>query len=376
MLDEDIKKLLNDLKMDNLVDELEQAKPIEEVELPPPVQHIEAEASPKKAPFSYRPLAIGALLLAIAVGPSAYFLGRTPTTPVPQQPATQAAEAMIAYNDDQDDGDYDDESNDPFFERKEYAASWATQIAQIDRNVGKNVHLLWDMLKRRKADLEDVVEELSDLLYDNAVIRQDFYGQNANVLLSRYQALDARHSVEIANQINAVYAQVKQRDNQDLSQAYAEMLGELGADSFTTYQVQIAKQLVEQEKNFEQAIQALTKSNNLPELVANLRVVEKVLTAIQTNGLMQTFAQVEQFQKMLAPSCKEALDRVVFKSQGIAPYSPDARALLEDILANIGASNEEAQKYLQHFDAQAEQAHKSQTLQTSDKFVKATLFYP
>ena len=238
-----------------------------------------------------------------------------------------------------------EEEVDPFEEREQVAASWAKKVIELDEGSASSVHLLWDTLRRRKAELEDLTEKLSDLLYDNAMFRQDFYQQNAQVLLSRYQAIDARFSIEVANQLNALYARVKGVDKPELSRAYAEMLGELGAEGFTTHQVQIAKELVQQDAACERALYAIAASENLEELEFSLRSAEKVIEGCKNNGLLIVFNQADSYTKLLKEIGRERLDNLL-----VEDVPANSKGQLTAILQMIGAGSHDSEKYIKRFE--------------------------
>jgi hypothetical protein len=202
MLDDEIKKLLQDLEID--------------------------EEKNDSEPVSYSPLKTLFVIIAITVLPAAFMC----TQYVPP------AQNYIAYN------DYEPDLQK---EREESAAAWAREVVRMNPEVGEGVHTLWDMLRWRKEDLEEVTKQLSNLLYDNARLKEDFYRKNAEALLSRYRAIDARHSVQVADQIHALYEEVKKEKNAELTRAYASMLGELGAESYSYQKTQDAKGILEEE---------------------------------------------------------------------------------------------------------------------------------
>ncbi|MBS0634567.1 MAG: hypothetical protein JSR37_03795 [Verrucomicrobia bacterium] len=232
--------------------------------------------------------------------------------------------------------------------REELAASWAREIVSLDPDEGQSVHLLWDMLRRRKEDLENISLELSTLLNDNARFRQDFYGQAATVLLSRYQALDARHSVEIANQINTIYKEV--RGDPELTIAYAEMLGELGAESYSTHQIQIAKEILHQENLCQRALSGVEKSNTLSDLEYNIELAGHVIQQAQENGIMQTFHSDGEYELTLVQKCKDALDKLLVQDN-CPSFTAETRALIQRVLSRAGAPDSDVTYYLKKFDS-------------------------
>jgi hypothetical protein len=259
----------------------------------------------------------------------------------------------------------DEVEEDPYKEREMVAASWARHIVEIDPQVARSVQQLWEMLTRRKSDLEDIAQELTSLLNDNAYFREDFVNQNATVLLARYQAMDARHSMSIANKINAISCFVHDRNNPDLSLAYSEMLAELGCESFTTHQVQIAKELVRQDDAFDQALQKVNESIDLLALAQSVNSIARMMQGLEDNGLFQTFSRIEEYQERLRSAARESLDRLL--STNLAPNvcSPEGRSLLESILLNSDIRDADCQKYIEKFESKALESKPVQPQPTS-----------
>lgn len=346
MQDDDLKKLLCELKSEN----------------EPSLQ----ESMPPKSRMSLLKLSGYALgLAALGFGGNLLVHKLQDTQNSQQVELVAVAEAPPQENDEEElEPDVEDE-----FKAKERAAAlWAQEIVKINPAVGKNVHLIWDMLKRRKADLEDVADELWELLTENATFREDFYGQNATLLLSRYQALDARHSTTIANQINATYAQIERLNNSDLKKAYSEMLGELSCEMYTTYQFQIAKQQIMCEMQFDSLLSNVVASKNLASLDMNLALAEQMLHDLKNDGLTQTFSSLDKYQERLAACGFESINHLLFDSTPEA-FSAESRASLESILTRLGATSQEKQRCLQQLDQLAdEQNQKKQETVTPATF--------
>lgn len=320
MLDEEIKKLLNEIKSN---------KP----ELPQKTLQADscfAEHHPHQNTPARR-FSGSKVLLAIAcavLAPVGYMAWQAPAN---------EENRYIAYTEAED-------APEMPLDREAVAASWAKQIVDIDVEEGQNVQVLWDMLRRRKEDLEGTTAEIAELLTNNAKQRQDFYAQTASVLLSRYQAIDARYSVEIANQINAIYAEIKEANNPDLTRAWAEMLGELGAESYSTHQIQIAKQLMQHEAMCQKALLNIGASKSLPELDYNLRLAKQVAEVMKTNGLLQTFHEGQEYQNQMVQVCKETLDRMLDGENQLFLVD-DSQELVMGMLADLGMEPDEIQVY-------------------------------
>lgn len=350
MLDEEIKKLLNEIKMN----ESEQHSEAVEQDFASgqnrPIQHLEQQYNKKNAskPHSGRSKVLLAIACAV-LAPAGYMAWQTPEN---------QASSYIAYNDQTDEDEKNAQIEEPPApsleqDREALAASWAKQIVDINVEEGQNVQVLWDMLRRRREDLEGTTRELSELLTNNAKHRQDFYAQTASVLLSRYQAIDARYSVEVANQINAIYAQIQEAQNPDLARAYAEMLGELGAESYSTHQIQIAKQLLQHEAMCQKALLNIEASNSLPELDYNLRLAKQVVEVIKTNGLLQTFHEGQEYQNQMVQACKETLNKML-DNENQSFFAADSQELVEGMLADLGVEADEIQAYMDKLNASSE----------------------
>lgn len=363
MLDEEIKKLLNEIKMNDPKKHLEGnascgkdpsafAHDMLEDEQNKPKKHPEQQYKNENGPKSH--VGRTKVLLAIAcavLAPAGYMAWQTPEN---QESSYIAYNAPDAADDDVELEPQEQVNQEPELllqqEREAVAAAWAKEIVDISVEDGRNVQVLWDMLRRRREDLEETTRELSDLLTNNAKHRQDFYAQTASVLLSRYQAIDARYSVEVANQINAIYAQIKEANNPHLTQAWAEMLGELGAESYSTHQIQIAKQLLKHEEMCQKALLNLEASKNLPELEYNLRLASQLVHVIETNGLLQTFHEGREYQNMMSQKCKETLDRILVK-ENASTLNSDSIVLVQGMLADVGLELDEIQKYTDKLNA-------------------------
>lgn len=343
MVDDDLKKILSDLKMDDLVKELEE---------------------PSKSRFTFRHVVISTVAL-LSLGLCTFAFMYKPTAePQPQaeliadadaeEDADEAGEDGDSENGDIQESQEQDEESDydyenPFKAREEVAATWAAKMVQLEPAMKGEVHELWDLLRQRKDDLELSATELSNILFDNARRRQDFYSKEAEVLLSRYQAVDARHSVKVANCINSIYVIIQKKHDPELNQAYAEMLGELGAESYSTHQVQISKELILQEMKYNIALQTVIESQTLKELQDNLQKAKARLAEFATNGVMQTFSQVEVYQKQLAPSVKAGLDAIFYVSPKEGMFDPQEAAILQELLQVMNASENEQTKYFEQF---------------------------
>lgn len=406
MLDNEIKKLLQELKMDNLIDTLEGNPQKTEADKPEVVEEVvlkepeiakesnhEAIQEPYEEEFSYHQQELnqeeprkpvnnplphyvvhkaptfsfsGAkMLLALTcaiLAPAAYMLWHTPN----EDTTTDATANYVAYNDSEDSEAPEAEDAQPEIseeppvpltfaqQREANAASWARQIVDINVNIGQNVHVLWDLLRRRKEELDVVTTKLTDLLTDNAQFRQDLYFKTANSLLSRYQAIDARYSVEIADQMRQIASQVKKRKDKRLTSAYAAMLAELGCQTYSSRQIQIVQQLVAQELKCKEALLAVDASKSLAELEYNLRLADQTFMDAKQNELVQIFQEDQPYQAMLSQKCIEGIDRLLVE-ENAATCTADARVLLEGMLAESGISQSEGDKYMQRFDALANQ---------------------
>jgi len=326
MVDDDLKKILSDLKMDDLVKELED--------------------TPKKPRFTLRHILISSVAI-VSLGLCTFaFMYRPTAEPQPQTELIAEAD----HSDDEEEtasDDYDYEN--PYKDREEAAASWAKKMVEIEPDMGHDVHELWDLLRQRKDDLEDTASELSNLLFDNARRRQDFISKEVQVFLSRYQAVDTRHSVKIANSINAIYALIQKKHDPDLNQAYAEMLGELGAEMYSTHQLQISKEILLQEMRYNRALQTVREATSLKELHAGQLTAKVRLKEIESNGVMQTFSQVDFYEKQLIPCVKEGLNNLFFLAPKDEMFDPQDSALLEALLQTIKADESEQKKYFEQF---------------------------
>lgn len=335
MVNDDLKKILSDLKMDDLVKELE---------------------APPKSRFTFRHVVISTVAI-LSLGLCTFAFMYKPTAePQPQNELIADADEDEPQEDgdiqesqeqDEEADDYDYEN--PYKAREEVAATWAAKMVQLEPEMKGQVHELWDLLRQRKDDLDMSAQELSNLLFDNARRRQDFYSKEAEVLLSRYQAVDARHSVKVANCINSIYVMIQKKHDPELNQAYAEMLGELGAESFSTHQVQISKELILQEMKYNLALQTVIESQSLKELQENLQKAKARLSEFATNGVMQTFSQVEVYQKQLAPSVKAGLDAIFYVSPKEGMFDPQEATILQELLQVMNASESDQKKYFEQF---------------------------
>lgn len=213
--------------------------------------------------------------------------------------------------------------------------------------------ILHETLAKRKEELEAVSDALSTLLYENAEFTKDFYGQSASVLLSRYQAIDARYSVEIGNIVDLLFAEVKKQNNPELYLQYAKVLQELGADRYSTHHVQIAKELIGQEELFQKSLAHIDESRDFSELAYNVRLAKQLVEAAKTNGLMQTFHEGESFVQELTQRALVVLERLLMPINS-AQFTPDARQQLLEIMSLIPLAPDECEFYKDRFDHSVE----------------------
>ena len=237
MLDEDVKKMLKELNMNELIEEFEDKKGLEEKEcITPDLEDIlqnkiesqirepeipvftsHEEPEPKIERVYYRSRALSFVLL-VMLGPAVYMYWNAP----------------------EDDGQIISVEQ----EREQSAAYWANEIAKINLDAGRSVQGLWQLLGNRKAELKELSDQMSQIISSNTAFRQEFFKEDLQALFTKYQAIDARHSVEIGDEINALYGELSAYNNPDIMHAFAQMLIELGTENYTNRQVEIANEIL------------------------------------------------------------------------------------------------------------------------------------
>lgn len=223
MLNEDVKKILKELNMNELIEEFEEKKVVEEPVCQVPdleeilQNKIEAHKEIPKAVPKYRSSwALKVVLLAM-LGPALY-MHFAPDEDIQTSTVEQERETAGAY--------------------------WANEIAKIHLDAGISVQGLWQLLGTRKAELKELSDQMSQLISENTAFRQEFFKEDLQALFTKYQAIDASHSVEIGNEINALYGELSAYNNSDIMHAFAQMLIELGTESYTNRQVDIANEIL------------------------------------------------------------------------------------------------------------------------------------
>ncbi len=317
MRDDELKKLLEEMKLDHVLSDVKKTSE-QESEQEPAVDDpsIEENTSEFSWPVAKKFLLLASLVVFTSAASFWAFRFLKDESNKPEELVAQAVEV---------DGEQDNEPDDYELSR-ERARAWAQKINSLDPEIAKSVQVLWNMLERREGTLNGITDELSDLLYDNARVQQDFLPQQASILLSRYQSMNARLAFDISNQIYLIEALVKKSDNVKLVQAFNEFLAELGCQSFASFQMQITRQLVQQEEAFKAYVEDIADSNNLQELQESLTTAQEALIVLEKNGYAQTFLQLGVLKEEIAPAVVEALLHI---SEGGSDAELAARCILD-----------------------------------------------
>jgi hypothetical protein len=231
------------------------------------------------------------------------------------------------------------------------SVEWAAKINQMNSEVGKSVQLLWNMLDRRQEDLQSAAEELSDLLYDNAERQRDFCAQESITLLSRYQAINARYTLDIANQIRLINDLINKSDSPILAQSFNEFVGELGCENYTTEQIYIIKNVLKMEADYKETLAKLATSSTLLEIRQNVKFAMQAIAEMRRNGYAQTFLELGMLQQGLAPSVEVALENFIQGMHAVddASLSAETHALLETILDDAALQEDSKIYWLKQF---------------------------
>lgn len=321
MLDEDLKKLLIQLKMEEVVQAFEKEPQIKKE----PVTPID-EPCKKEPPAPQKSYPLILTMAAVLVVCAACLVFNK---------EVQEPDVLIAQVDDFDE---DEIQSTPIVEK----------IAAMNRDCGQGVQILLKMVTRRQEELVDIANQISKTLEDNAERQQDFSLQEASTLLSRYQATNARFAFEIANQIYLVQSLIQKQASPLLSQYFNEFLAEYGFETYTNYQLQVVKQLIKQEDEYKKYLEEISASKSLAELSEKLKNAKESFSILEKNGFAQTFLQLELLKQEIDPSTQRALEKI-FQEGNIQPGS-DAEALLDTILAEAALSLEDRKKWQSKID--------------------------
>lgn len=219
------------------------------------------------------------------------------------------------------------------------SVEWAAKINQINADVGRSVQALWNMLGRRRGDLEEVANELSNLLYANAERQLDFCAQESMTLLSRYQAMNARYTLDIANQIRLINDLISKTEDPILVQSFNELVAEFGCENYATEQVYIVKHILSMEADYKQILAKLATSTSILEIRQHVKSAMQTFSEMKRNGYAETFLELGLLQQELAPSVESALENFLQAVHGVSDASlssPETYALLETILDDAG----------------------------------------
>lgn len=361
MLDEDLKKILRDMKLDDMIEELEngpvvkQEEPKEpEVVAPPPVdlkilhdeidtlaeqlqqQTAQVVEAPKHEVLNthmpHKAMFMGIIAILSGIVCFLYF------KPVQQPLVITESNALIARADEEDEAENENKTH-----RK--AIAWAKKINGINAEVGKSVQVLWNMLDRRREQLSEIADQISDILYQNADRQMDYSIQETSTLLARYQSMNARYNFDIANQIYLIESMIQKMTKPLLLQYFHELLAELGCETYTSYQVQVVKLIVKQEEAYKDSLVRLEKSATLSELAENVQTAKESLQVLEQNGYAQTFSQLAVLKGEMAPSVQAALTRIFEDKEFV--FGADSEALLEQIMANCELELSEREQWRQ-----------------------------
>ncbi|MBS0654363.1 MAG: hypothetical protein JSR46_01170 [Verrucomicrobia bacterium] len=345
-MDEEIKKLLIELKMEGLLQSYE-AEPKapekllqeEKISIQKPVEAAPAPSTPpapKKRILFSRTVAVVAILTGVLITAGAVAWKQS-------DPPVELREAPIA--DVQEAAD-----DDPYLESTLVKASWAKEIDKKDATLGRSMRVLWQLLHDRKEDLDAIADDLSACLSDNALVRQDFCSKEADVLLSRYSSLDGRYAFEISNQISILKAMVDKAEGSGLDQAYREMLNELGCQTYMRYQYDIVGELVDDEMEWREEIADIQEAVSILDLHHSVVRLRKIVDKMKKNGFTAAFFDLDAFRKQLSTEVEQSLDQLLSKRDGSIPDSSENRALLESLLDESGISSDNREHFLRQFD--------------------------
>jgi hypothetical protein len=352
-MDEEIKKLLIELKMEGLLQSYEAelkepAKPVQEKknicieELAPqkPVEAAPTLSAPKKRFTPSRSMVAVTILIGLLVTAGAV-AWRQSDPPAELQADAPPAAVQEAAEDD------------PYLESTLAKASWAQEIDKKDAALGSSMRVLWQLLRDRKEDLDEIADDLVSLLNDNALIRQDFCGKEAAVLLSRYSSLDGRYSFEISNQISLLKAMVDKAQDSGLDQTFREMLNELGCQTYMRYQYDIVGELVDDEMEWREVMDDTREAASILNLHHSVVQARKILDKMKKNGFTAAFFDLDAFRKQLSTEVEKSLDQLLLERDGSIPDTSENRALLEFVLDESGVSMDNREHFLRQFDSVA-----------------------
>jgi len=354
MLDDELKKELLKMKLDDVVETIEKiddahTENIGEAERISK-ENLETEAvSPSKTSYkkfliSQSALFITVVLSCVGIGGYTYqnFVHHAYNPPqLPPQAQSLVAQAPEVHKedpvvqapdeDDVEDAEESDTSN-------ALALAWADKINQLDPDLGKSVQILWNMLERRQEELSDLSEEIADLLYDNAKTQIDLYAQEISVLFSRYQVVNARYALGIAQQMHAIDQMAKKNKEPLVSQYVQELFSALDCDVYANYRVSFVKDLVQKEDVLKQVLQALTKSETFAQIEQELLQVKEVFKNLEKDGVSQVFSQLVLLQQEISEAVQQALSRCFQNDQ--VTTNRETEALLDAILQESGLDEE------------------------------------
>ncbi len=161
---------------------------------------------------------IGIAILALLLVPGAYFYQANPKPEVIANSNTmQVAPSQVAPS-----------QLDPSKAREQRAAAAAAFMAEKNPELAAALKDFWNILRERKAALENITGQVSNVLYDNADFRSETWDDRVSTYLAHYTNNDSRFARALARQRVLLDAEVLKSNDPQVRKAYTEMMKELG----------------------------------------------------------------------------------------------------------------------------------------------------